>query len=260
MIRALKIYLQGIKISLSARMAYRGDFFISIFIMLIGELVAPLTMFLIYRNGATFPGWNLYEVLLIQAIFLISKGIASPLFFGIIFNTLSKVRDGSFDILLLKPHSALFMTMVTAFDSEDIGKLIGGIAIFTIAITNLQMPGIFQWLQFFLLMLLSIITLFSFTLIMAGTVFKWVGNGRVFEIYDSVTNFGLYPTSIFSKTVQLIITSIIPVAIIGFLPAATLLGKPSSGIFAAVVSSFIFLLFSLWFWNFMLEKYTSAGG
>lgn len=260
MIKLLKIYLQGMKISLSSRMAYRGDFFLSIFIMLIGELIAPLTMFLVYRSGAAFPGWNLYEVLLIQAIFLISKGIASPLFFGIVFNTLSRVREGTFDILLIKPHSALFMSMVTAFDTEDIGKLFGGIALMLISLANLPAPGLLQWLQFLILMMLSILTLFSFTLIMAGSVFKWVGNSRVFEIYDSITNFGLYPASIFSKSLQLVITSIIPVAIIGFLPASMLLGKPSGGILQATVTSFIFLTFSLWFWNFMLSKYTSSGG
>ena len=260
MIKLLKIYLQGIKISLASRMAYRGDFFLSIFIMLIGELIAPLTMFLVYRSGAAFPDWNLYEVLLIQAIFLISKGIASPLFFGILYNTLSRVREGTFDILLIKPHSALFMSMVTAFDTEDFGKFIGGVGLMTIALFNLPRPGLVQWLQFIILMVLSIITLFSFTLIMAGSVFKWVGNSRVFEIFDSITNFGLYPASIFSKSLQLIITSIIPVAIIGFLPASMLLGKPSGGIFEAALSGLVFLAFRLWFWNFMLGKYTSSGG
>jgi len=260
MIKVLKIYFQGMKIALASRMAYRGDFFISMFIMLIGELFAPLITFLIYKNGAAFPSWTMYEVLLIQAIFLISKGIASPLFMGIVFNTLGKVRDGSFDILLIKPHSALFMSMVTAFDTEDMGKLAGGIGLLCIALYHLPMPGPLQWIQFLLLMLLSILSLFSFTLIMAGTVFKWVGNGRVFEIYDSITSFGLYPASIFSKTVQTIIISIIPVAVIGFIPAAVLLGKPADGLLSAIVSSIVFLLFSLWFWNFMLEKYTSAGG
>lgn len=260
MIKVLKIYFQGMKIALASRMAYRGDFFISMFIMLVGELFAPLITFLIYKNGAAFPGWTIYEVLLIQAIFLISKGIASPMFMGIVFNTVGKVRDGSFDILLIKPHSPLFMSMVTSFDTEDIGKLAGGIGLLCISLYNLPMPGPLQWVQFLLLMLLSILSLFSFTLIMAGTVFKWVGNGRVFEIYDSITNFGLYPSSIFSKTVQTIITSIIPVAVIGFIPAAVLLGKPAGGLLSAIVTSMIFLLFSLWFWNFMLEKYTSAGG
>ena len=246
--------------ALAGRMAYRGDFIISTTMMFIVEFIVPLVTYLVYKSGASFPGWSLYEVLLIQGVFLLAKGIASPTFFGMIFNTLGRVREGTFDLLLIKPRSTLFMLIVTAFDSEDLGKLAGGIILFTISLAHLPPPSWWQWLQFLLLLVLSLVVLFSFSLLMSGSVFKWVGNSRVYEIFDSVTSFGLYPISIFSKALQTIITWVIPITLIGSYPAAVLLGKPSGGVVGACVASIIFLSVSLSFWRFMLKSYTSAGG
>jgi len=256
----LHLYLQGVKTALASRMAYRGDFFMSMIIMLLEEMGAPLITILVYGSGASFPGWTMYEVLLIQGIFLLARGIAFPCFFGIVWNTIERVQDGTFDLLLIKPKPVLFMAVVTGFDSEDLGKFLGGIALFTFSLSQVPAPGIFEGLQFIALFLISLAVLFGFALILAGLGIVWIGNFRVYEIFFSFINFGMYPTVIFSKALQTLITLIIPIAILGFIPAATLLGRPAAGTLSSVISSIAFLFLSIWFWQWMLKKYTSAGG
>lgn len=260
MIRNVRLYLQGIKTALASRMAYRGDFFMSMFIMLLVEMLAPLITILVYQNGASFPGWTMYEALLIQGVFLLARGIAFPFFFGIVWNTIERVRDGTFDLLLIKPKSALFMAIVTGFDSEDLGKLFGGIALFALSVSRVPAPGFPEYLQFLALFFISLAVLFGFALILAGLGIVWIGNFRVYEIFFSFVNFGMYPAVIFSKTLQTIITLFIPIAILGFIPAATLLGRPAAGTLGSVIAGIIFLLLSFRFWHWMLKKYTSAGG
>lgn len=65
MTSAVRVELQGIKTALAGRMAYRGDFLLSALITLLANSMAPVIIFLVYRTGASFSGWNLYEVLLI---------------------------------------------------------------------------------------------------------------------------------------------------------------------------------------------------
>jgi len=91
-------------------------------------------------------------------------------------------------------------------------------------------------------------------------MFKWVGNSRIYEIFDSITAFGNYPRSIFSKAFQNLISYIIPIAIIGFFPASALLGKSIDGALAAMGICLVFFIFSMLFWRKMLSLYTSAGG
>lgn len=260
MMSSIRMHFVLIKIALSVRMAYRADFFISATIMLMFEMLVPLLTLLIYRSGAALPGWSLYEVLLIQGVFLLAKGIAFPFFFGIVWNTTQRVKEGTFDLLLIKPRPVLHMAIATSFDSEDLGKLFGGLVLFSAALVHNPQPGLLQWVQFFLMFIVSLAVLFAFSLFMSGLVFKWVGCYRVYEIFESITSFGLYPKSVFSKGFQILITMVIPVAVIGFFPAAVLLGRPIQGYLTAAAASMVFLAAGWQFWHFMLRNYSSAGG
>ena len=255
-----KIYLHGMKTALASRMAYRGDFIMSMLIMLVMELAGPLITILIYHNGASFPGWQQYEVLLLQGVFMLSRGIAFPFYMGMVWNTISRVQEGTYDLLLIKPRSILQMSIVTAFDSEDLGKLIGGLLLFRYAMKRAPALPLENWMSFLLLFVFSLITMFAFGLFMSGLGIVWVGNYRIYDIFMTVMEFGLYPRSIFSKAFQSIITWILPISLLGSFPASALLGKSVTGALGAVLYSVAFLIAGLWFYNRMVRNYTSAGG
>jgi ABC-2 type transport system permease protein len=260
MIHGLRIHLVAIKLALATRMAHRADFMMSASMMVAVELIVPLITFLIYRSGAGYPGWSLYQAMLIQGLFLLAKGIAFPLYFGMVRNTLNLVREGSFDLLLLKPNSPLFMVIITAFDPEELGKLFGGLVLVSVALRHVPNPSLSQWLLFCLLMVLSQMMIFSWAMIMSAAVFKWVGNSRVFEIFDAVTDFGNYPLSIFSKGAQTVLSIAMPVAMIAFFPASVLLGQSQPLLVPCMVMTLVFLCVGSLYWRWMLARYTSAGG
>ena len=260
MIRTVYIYMMALKNSFASRMAYRADFlFCSIMSFLSGMLI-PLITVLIYGIGSTFPGWSLYEALLLQGTFMLSNGVASLTFFGIVGSTLHHVREGTYDLLLIKPRSTLFLSVANGFEPDSIGTVLGGIYIIRLSLDKLGWPGMVSWIRFLILFILSLLVLFAFSLFMAGSVFKWVGNSRIFEIFDSIASFGNYPRTIFSKSFQALISYVIPIAMIGFFPASALLGKAIDGALPAALVCFIFLALGLSFWKIMLSKYTSAGG
>ena len=256
----LTVYRQAFQCALASRMAYRADLFISAAIMLLFEAIVPFVTVLIYRSGSAFPGWTMYEALMIQAVFLLVKGVAFPFFFGIVWNIMDRVREGTFDLLLIKPRSILFLCIATGIDIEDLGKLVGGAAMMILVFTQLPLPGFWQFCQFGLLFVAALSVFFSFALILSGLLFKWVGNGRMWEIFNAATRFSLYPLSIFSKGLQLFLTAVIPIAMMGFFPASVLLGKPHEGMALGVVMCGVFFAFSLWFWHSMMKNHTSAGG
>jgi ABC-2 type transport system permease protein len=257
---SLHVYLISLKNALSQRMVYRGDFFISSVIALLFEFIVPIITLLIYYSGSSFPGWSMNEALLLQAIFLCAKGIAFPFFFGIVWNILILIREGSFDILLLKPRSILFLSIATAIDIESMGKLLGGAGFFILVISRFQSISIIQWCIFIVLFLLSLSVFFSFALILSGTLFVWVGNSRMWEIFNTFTLFGMYPRSIYSRSVQVLITMVIPVALLAYFPASALLGRDLDYLIISSVVSIGLLCGSIVFWYRMLRHYTSAGG
>ena len=255
-----RIYSVSMANNIKSRLSYRVDFILSMILMVIGEMLLPLFTLLIYQTGASFADWNFYEAMLIQSVFMMSTGVSYAFFFNIIFATMHSVREGSFDIILLKPVSPIVNGIATSFEIDNVGAILGGISFFIYSIVHLPNIEIMQWLQFIALFLMGLSVILSLSLFMAGMLFKWVGNSRIHDMFTSVVTFGRYPISIFPKAVMIGVSYILPIAMIGFFPASALLEKIG---FEAVISSgvcVIFLVLAVMFWNRMIRSYSSAGG
>src|SRR5690606_27351070 len=248
------------RVKLAEMMAYRSHFILSVLLLIVGDLVVPLVTLLVYRSGASFPGWTLHEALLVQAVFVLAKGIAFPFFFGMVGTTLSQVREGTFDLLLLRPRPVMFMSMLSGFDPDDFGRLVSGSVLFAFAMQGIVIPGGAAWVQFSLLFIASIAILYSMSLFLSGILFRWVGSSRVFDIFDAVSGFGMYPGTIFSKALQNVFTYILPIGLIAFVPASALLGREGWGSLWTLASAAALVLLGIVYWNRMLKNYTSAGG
>lgn len=258
--RALAVYRQYIRISFGNAAAYRGDFFFTVIISMLNNLLVPLLTVLIYAGGASLPGWTFHEALLIQAVFMLCNGVCAPLFFSMVWITMDRVREGTYDLLLLKPGSTIFLTLASSFDIESVGQLMGGLLMFVYALVNLGAPGLLGWLQFLLLFLMGCAMVFGCILLMTATTFKWVGNSRVYEIFDAATLFGRYPITIFERGLRMVITYVFPVAMIGFFPATAILGRTGPEMLVACVPCLAFVGLGFLLFRRMIHQYQSAGG
>ena len=99
-----------------------------------------------------------------------------------------------------------------------------------------------------------------FRSIMAATSFKWVGNSRIPEIFDSIMTFGKYPITIFPQTIRGITTFVVPVSMIGFYPASALLGRLDYTVLFAVIPCLLFMLFGIRLYQYMVKLYEGVGG
>ena len=257
---ALKVYGQGVKIAFRQILAYRADFLLSTALSILENLALPLVTLMLYGAGAAFPGWTMHEALLIQGIFIMCTGLARPLFFSMVWITMDRVRSGTYDLLLIKPGSVIVHTLALAFDPEGIGVFLSGIAISGVALWHLPPPGFLEIMLFVFLFLMGVIVMLGMVLILSATSFKWVGNSRLFEVFDSVTAFGRYPGSIYPKGLLVIISTLMPVAMLGFFPAAALIGRFEPYMLLAAVPCCLFMLGGVALFLRMVQSYKSAGG
>jgi len=258
--RLFYIYGVCIKTALAKVGAYRLNFAMSFFITLFSNVLFLLVTILIYNSGQSFPGWTFYEVLLIQSIFLISQGLSSIMFNEVLWATMQRVREGSFEIVLLKPLDPLFFLISTSFEPEFAGMVIGGGVMLGVSVSHTGIASVWSLLQFLLLFAAGFAVMAGFNMIIAATAFKWVGNSRLYEIFDSAKMFGRYPGTIFSETVRALTAFIIPVGMVGFFPAKALLGRTDAAMFIAVIPCAMFLLFGIWLYHYMVKLYESTGG
>ncbi len=258
--RYIQVYKECIRVSFATASTYRMNFFLNTVIMLLGDILFPLITVLIYGSGAGFEGWNVYEVLLIQSVFTMSMAIADMTFHGIMWATMGAVREGNFEMTLLMPIDTMFLLMAKTFSIDAIGLFLGGLAIFVISLIQIGAPSLFMWLQFLAMFLIGLMVMMGIALMMAATSFKWVGNSRIPEIFDSVRNFGKYPQSIFPKTALIISSYIIPVAMIGFFPAAALMGRGNYEMFLAIIPCILFMTLGIILYRSMVRLYQGVGG
>lgn len=257
---ALRVYGQGVKVAFASAMAYRMDFIFTAFLSLAGNMGLPLVTVLIYSAGASIPGWGFHEALLLQAVFTMSTGLSSMLFFSLTDVTMYRIREGSYDLLMIKPGPLAFLSISQSFQLEGIGTVLGGLVLFLYSLSGLPFPGVLQWFSFLFLFGMGILVQLGCVLLMSATAFKWVGNSRIFEIFNTVTGFGRYPGSIFPKAFLHIISYVLPMAMLGFFPGAALLGNFSRDMFLSIIPCLLFLLLGIWLYGYMVRGYQSAGG
>jgi ABC-2 type transport system permease protein len=241
-------------------LTYRLNFVLSLLITLGFNILFPLVTILIYRSGASFLGWNFYEVLLIQSIFTLSLGLASIAFSNVLWATMQHIREGSFEVVLLKPLNPLFFLIATNFDPGSAGLIIGGGFMFVFSLLHTGISSIITIPQFLLLFAAGFAVMAGINMLMAATSFKWVGNSRIPEIFDSIMTFGKYPITIFPQAIKGISTFVIPVSMIGFFPASALLGRLEPVVMFAVIPCVLFMLFGIWFYQYMVKLYEGVGG
>lgn len=254
------MYRECVKIAVAQSVAYRADFLLSLIISLAANFGLPLVTLLIYQSGASFPGWTFYEVLLLQSVFTLSNGLADVLFGSVLWVTMSHVREGTYEVVLLKPMHPLFFIITSNFNPQSLSVLAGGGALMLIALVQIGAPSLLSWGQFLLLFLSGFSVVTGFSMMMAATSFKWVANSRIPEIFNSVKNFGKYPLGIFPKMLQNAVTFIIPVGMIGFYPASALLGRASPVMLLAVFPCVLFMLAGCWMYQYMIKLYEGVGG
>lgn len=258
--RYLKIFFTCLHTAFSRAAAYRLDFVLGNFITLLSNIIFPLVTVLIYANGAQFPGWTMWEVLLIQSVFSMSNALSSMISGSVLWVTMDHIQSGSFETVLLKPLSPLFFIAAANFDTGSVGLFLGSLAMTAVSASFCGICGICGILLFLLLFISGTAVMCGLDLIMAAISFKWVGNSRIPEIFGSIKEFGKYPLGIFPKAVQLLSSLIIPVAVVGFFPASALLGRLDIRSLVSVIPCILFLLFGIWIYNRMIKVYEGVGG
>lgn len=258
--RFLRIYITCVRIYIARVTTYRANFLLGMFITLLGNLAFPLITILIYNSGAGFPGWSFHEVLLIQSVFTFSSGITGMCLNGMLWETMGHIKEGTYEIVLLKPLNPLLFLVCSNFEPESFGVIIGGTALFAVAVSNIEVASAAAVLTFILFFVCGCAVMTGFSMLMAATSFKWVANSRIPEIFDSLKTFGKYPLTIFPSVIRNAAAFIIPVGMIGFFPAEALLGRTEPITYIAVLPCLAFMFFGILTYQYMIRLYEGVGG
>ncbi len=257
-----KLYKQSFNLEVSSWMAYRLNFALFLIGLAIFNFFSPIVIYLIYSNNLSFPGWSLYEALLLVGTMSTVIGIEHVLTSSIGWASSEMIRQGTFDQMMIRPISPLKLLVLRLPDVDGLAEFAAGIMITLYAIYHLAfMPTFMNLLMYFIVIIAGVVLLTAFDIMSASANFFFVKANAIWDFFIELRMFARYPITIFGSLGYVFLTFIIPMGILSYYPAQAFLGRLAwSSVALLVLITILFFVISLIMWEFAMRKYTSAGG
>ena len=232
-------------------------------LFIIGKIVRFLLffvfLFVVLSTVKNLAGYNREQVIFFFLVFTLIDALVQFFFRGV-YHFRPLIVSGDYDLDLMKPLPSFFRPIFGYSDILDFVTLIPLWFYFLwFVFTNHLFAGIGDLILFFLLLGNSIVLGFAFHLFVCGVCVLTTEIDHLIWIYRDLTSMARFPTDIYYKFIQYILTFTIPVVILFTVPAKALLGLLSwQWVVLAFLISGLFLWGSLKFWKYALSKYSSA--
>ncbi|NET61601.1 MAG: ABC transporter permease [Symploca sp. SIO2E6] len=244
--------------ALAAELEYRLNFAIAALSSL-GSLTGNLFgLFLFYRTGYTFAGWDWEEALVLLGIFTLLQGFAATFLVPNLNRIVDHVQEGTLDFVLLKPISSQFWLSFRTLSPWGLPDLIFATVLIGYAGRRLDLT-FSNYLLSLVPLFFGLVSLYSIWFILGATSIWFVKIYNVTEVLRNLLEAGRFPMVAYPTGYRFFFTFIVPVAFLTTVPAEAMLGRTQviwvvgGGILATGL-----LIASNLFWRFAMRFYTSA--
>jgi len=214
-------------------------------------------LFFLISGTKNLAGYNTNQVIFFFLVFNVID-VLSQFFFREVYRFRPKIVSGDFDLTLVKPANALFISLLGGADLIDF-ITIPPLLIATIYFGGLLHPSLTSTFYFVLLLINGFLIAMAFHIAVLALAIITFEIDHMIMIYRDLTSFGRFPVDIYKQPLQGFLTYLIPVGIMITFPAKAFMGLiGTSGVVISLLIGILSLLISFKFWNFALKKYSSA--
>ncbi|MEZ3178317.1 ABC transporter permease [Streptomyces pimonensis] len=208
-------------------MTYRASFVFTV----VGNLLVTgldfVGILLMFSQVDSLGGWSLPEVALLYGLSATSFGVAD-LVLGSMDALGGRIRDGSFDVLLVRPAPVLAQVGADRFALRRLGRVTQGAVVLGWALAAADVDWSAVKVLLVPVMVVSGAAIFS-AVFVAGAAFQVFAQDAA-EVQNAFTYGGntllQYPPSVFGKDLVRGVTFMLPLAFVNWVPAAYVLERP----------------------------------
>lgn len=256
----MKLYLKFMSIHMRSAMTYRASFFLSCLgHLLIGVNVFLSVIFLIGRFGAV-RGYTLPQLSLCYSVILAATSLAECFGRGIdVFHRL--LSDARFDRIMVRPRSLLFQTLCQEMKPTMLARVLQAAVMLVWGIG----AGAVVWtpwkaVTLTLMILCGAGIFFGLFLVNACICFFTLEHVETLNIFlDGPREYGKYPFGIYGKPVLLILTFLVPLALVQHWPLQYLFDRGPAWYGLLPIVSLVFLIPCALLWRLGVRHYCSTG-
>lgn len=266
MVDALVLYRRLLGAQLRSQLQYRASFALDISGAFLISFVDFLAVLVIFHNVPELSDWNVHEVAFLYAMSAISFALTDVVI-GYLDVFPQRIRDGSFDVLLLRPRGTLFQVITSELSLRKIGKLLQGIIVLGYALSNLEIQWNAGRVSMLVVMVPAAALIFGAIWIAGSCTAFWTTEGG--EFTNGFTYGGQflaqYPIDIYGVWLRRFLAYFVPIGFVCYFPALYILDKPDPlGLptalqFASPVAAAVLCASAWWAWTAGVRRYRSTG-
>lgn len=227
MAEALALYRRLVGARVRAQLQYRTSFALDLVGMFLVSSLDFAAVLIIFHNVPSLDGWSVAEVSLLYAASALSFALVD-LVIGHLDDLYLLIRDGSFDLLLIRPRGVLFQVVTLDFELRRLGKALQGLAVLAYALATLEVAWTFGKAAMLVVTVLAGALIFSAVWVFVICIVFWSVEGK--ETANAFTYGGSFltqfPITIYDAWLRRLLAYVIPMAFVCYFPALYILGKP----------------------------------
>ncbi len=244
--------------AIAAELEYRVNFLIAALSSFGGLIGSLFGLFLFYRTGYGFPGWNWEQALIVLGLFTLLQGFSATFLVPNLNRIVRHIQQGTLDFVLLKPISSQFWLSTHTLSPWGIPDVLFGIAVIFYAGDRLHLP-ISGYLFSLVPIAFGFAILYSLWFMLGSMSIWFVKIYNVTEVLRGMLEAGRFPMVAYPMGYRIFFTFVVPVAFLTTVPAEVILGRGNPlWVLGAGTLAGLLLLASNGFWRFALRFYTSA--
>lgn len=208
-------------------MTYRTSFVVTVCGNLAVTGLDFVGILLMFSQVDSLGGWRLPEIAFLYGLSVTAFGIAD-LVLGSMDVLGSRIRDGSFDTLLVRPAPVLAQIGADHFAVRRLGRITQGTVVLIWALASVDVDWSAAKVLLVPLMVISGAVIFC-AVFVAGAAFQIFAQDAA-EVQNAFTYGGTtllqYPPTVFGKDFVRGVTFMFPIAFVNWVPACYVLGRP----------------------------------
>ena len=263
---ALRSYRLIAGMWLRASLAYRTSFWLTTVGNGVTSVLDFVVIAVIFLHTPSLGGWTLPQVAFLYGTAVMTLGLAD-LLVGSLDQLGERVRDGSVDVVLVRPAAALAQLSADRFALRRMGRVIQAVLVLGWSLDRLHL----DWTAGRLLVMVSLLvcgTVVFCSVFVLGAAFQFVATDAA-EVQNAVTYGGStmlqYPPTVFARDLVRGAVYGVPLAFVNWLPAMYLLGMPDTlGLpgwfrFASPLAALLCAAAAGLAWRAAIRSYRSTG-
>ena len=266
MVEPLLLYRRLIGARVRSQLQYRVSFALDTVGMFMTSFLDFVAVLLIFHATPRLGEWSVHEVALLYGVSGLAFAFAD-LVVGHLDLFPQTIRDGSFDLVLLRPRGTLFQVIASDFHLRRVGKVAQSLAILVWALSTNSIDWDAGRIAMVPAMVLAGAAIYVAVWVFVICIVFWAVEGG--ETANAFTYGGQslaqYPVDVYGSWLRRLLAYVIPMAFVAYFPALYVLGKadplglPSWLQFASPLAAAAAALAAAAMWRTAVRHYRSTG-